>query len=59
MPKINGISHEYQHALVDLMVDLIATPELDVEIQRRAQWLKWGLEGRDPVAEIRGLQLAA
>ena len=46
MRRIPGLSREDQLALIDLMADLQAKPGLDVEIVRRADWLKQGLQGR-------------
>jgi hypothetical protein len=53
MPRIAGISREYQLALIDLMNDLLDTPHLDVDIAARARWLKLGLQGRYSAAELR------
>jgi len=47
MPDI-GISRSYQFALIDTMNELIGEPRLTDEVRRRAVWLKWALEGRQP-----------
>ena len=52
LPRLRGIGAAYQHALVDTLGELVALPGLDGEIVRRAQWLKWGLEGHRPEGEL-------
>lgn len=51
LPKIRGLSSAYQHELIGLCADLAATPDVDDEIARRARWLQWALEGRQPGQE--------
>jgi len=46
-----GISRAYAHALIDTMDELVAVPSVAPEVARRAQWLKWALQGREPGAE--------
>jgi hypothetical protein len=51
MRDIAGISRAYQCALIDTMDELLAAPGLDHDVARRAQWLKWGLQGYEPGQE--------
>jgi len=48
MRDVAGISRAYRCALIDTMDDLLRAPGLDHEVARRAQWLKWGLQGYEP-----------
>ena len=52
VPEIRGLSREFQLALIKLLALVLAAPELDDDVERRAQWLKWKLEGHDPAAAI-------
>lgn len=54
MPRIRGVPRAMQRALVNLLALVLTLPDLDDEIERRAQWLKWGLEGYGPLQ--RGLE---
>jgi hypothetical protein len=49
MPRLKGVPHALQRALVNLLALVLTLPDVDYEIGRRAQWLKWGLEGYDPL----------
>lgn len=46
-----GVSRAYQCALIETMDELIAAPGVAGEVARRAQWLKWAIEGREPGTE--------
>jgi hypothetical protein len=46
-----GISSAYACALVDTMNELMVAPRVSSEVARRAQWLKWALEGYEPGTE--------
>lgn len=41
----------HQRELVGVVAALAATPGLDDDVRRRALWLQWGLEGRQPGQE--------
>lgn len=48
LPTIRGVPRAVQRALINIPALLLASPELDADVERRARWLKWGLEGNDP-----------
>jgi hypothetical protein len=48
MPEIRGLPRAVQRALVSVLALVLALPELDPDVERRTQWLKWRLEGHDP-----------
>lgn len=48
MPQIPGMPRAFQHALVSLLALVLLLPGIDADVERRAQWLKWKLEGFDP-----------
>jgi hypothetical protein len=50
MPNIRGLSRALQLALINILALLLASPDLDDDVERRAHWLKWKLEGYDPAA---------
>lgn len=50
MPDIRGLSRALQLALINILALLLASPDLDDDVARRAQWLKWKLDGFDPAA---------
>jgi hypothetical protein len=52
LPELSGLERELHGALINLLALLLLSPELDVDVARRAQWLKWKLEGFDPAAQL-------
>lgn len=59
LPELRGIPRAVQRALVNILALLLASPDLDHDVERRAQWLKWKLEGYDPAAGAEPLQRVA
>ena len=53
MPQIPGMPNALQRALIGLLSFTLSLPGLDADVERRAQWLKWKLEGFDPVSAAR------
>jgi hypothetical protein len=51
LPAVRGLAPARQRELVGIVARLVATAELDGDVRRRAQWLQWGLEGRQPGQE--------
>ncbi|HLH92089.1 MAG TPA: hypothetical protein VKX28_26955 [Xanthobacteraceae bacterium] len=43
-----GITDREREAALRLCARLIASPDVDREVARRATWLKWRLEGEEP-----------
>jgi hypothetical protein len=52
MPQISGMPTALQRALIGLLTLVLLLPRLDRDVERRAQWLKWKLEGFDPAAQL-------
>jgi hypothetical protein len=50
MPQIPGMPRALQRALVNLLALVLLLRGIDADVERRAQWLKWKLEGYDPAA---------
>jgi hypothetical protein len=43
-----GLSRGHCKALIELMGALVGMRDVDLEVRRRAQYLKWALEGYEP-----------
>jgi hypothetical protein len=57
MPQISGMPRALQRALVNLLSLVLLLPGIDPDVERRAQWLKWKLEGFDPAAQATPAEL--
>lgn len=59
LPEIRGLSRELQAALVNILAIVLASPDVDHDVERRTQWLKSKLEGSDPIEAAQRAQRAA
>lgn len=59
LPEIRGLSRELQAALVNILAIVLAAPDVDHDVERRTQWLKSKLEGKDPIEAAQRAQHAA
>lgn len=50
---VRGLTPEVRLAWIDMLCDLIATPDLDVDVERRAQWLLRGMQGLTDFDDLR------
>lgn len=54
-----GLSESQRTALLWLLDDILTTPGIDLETERRAKWLKMHVAGEDPLARIDRMLLVA